>query len=199
MSQRWKRKTCRNNQPVAMDRDEVPDMISVVQELPETTDDEKPNGSGSNSGKRSNIEQEYETVAACLHRQYLCPTPTYDAKIFGRHYSVSGAIYDRIFHVFVARDYYFAQKTNCGKAGILPHVKVTVALRKLEYGLPPDPIYDCLYISETTKRGTVKRFIAAIVAEFGPVYLRLSTEEDIKRIIENSDERGTPGLLGSID
>lgn len=135
-----------------------------------------------------------------MRRQYLSEDPLYDAEMFRRRYRVSRQIYHRVHNAVVEHDHYFVQRRNCfGKQGICSHVKITAAFRMLAYGLPPDAIDDYLSMSETTARECLKRFCSAVVKTLEPVYLREPTEEDVRKMLMDSEKRGTPGLLGSID
>lgn len=78
-------------------------------------------------------------------------------------------------------------------------VKVTAALRILAYGLPPDDVDEYLAMSETTARITLKRFCSAVVKTLGPIYLRDTTADDIKKMLKEGDGRCTLRHLGSID
>ena len=45
----------------------------------------------------------------------------------------------------------------------------------------------------------MKRFSRAIVEIFGNVYLRSPNVNDIERLLSKSEERGFPGMLGSLN
>ena len=45
----------------------------------------------------------------------------------------------------------------------------------------------------------MKKFVAAVVAIFLEEYLRSPNNEDIARLLAHSQNRGFPGMLGSID
>ena len=46
---------------------------------------------------------------------------------------------------------------------------------------------------------SMKKFVAAVVAIFSKEYLRSPNNEDIARLLAHGQNRGFPGMLGSID
>jgi hypothetical protein len=45
----------------------------------------------------------------------------------------------------------------------------------------------------------MKRFCCAVVEVFGEEYLRSPNEDDVKRLLQEGEQRGFPGMLGSLD
>lgn len=77
--------------------------------------------------------------------------------------------------------------------------KITSAFRVLAYGGPSDSIDENLRIGESTTIACVKRFCRAIVKIFGKKYLRTPNSNDIAILLQEGEERGFPGMLGSLD
>src|ERR1043165_1188012 len=69
----------------------------------------------------------------------------------------------------------------------------------LAYGVPGDLIDEYVRMSESTCLASLYRFCKAVVAVFGPEYLREPTEADTARLLAINGERGFSGMLGSID
>jgi hypothetical protein len=69
----------------------------------------------------------------------------------------------------------------------------------LAYGCSADSLDEDVRMGETTIIESLKHFVRAVVAVFGPQYLRRPTEADIARILPLAEQRGFPSMLGSID
>jgi hypothetical protein len=61
-----------------------------------------------------------------------------------------------------------------------------------------DSVDENLEISETTVSKCVERFCKAIVAQFGPEFLRPPTTEEIQLLLKENAKRGFVGMIGSI-
>jgi hypothetical protein len=64
------------------------------------------------------------------------------------------------------------------------------------YGLPVD---EYVRIGESTAIEALNHFCATVINVFGQQYLCAPTPNDIARILALNEQRGWPGMLGSID
>ena len=97
-------------------------------------------------------------------------------------------------------DPYFVQTTDAIRnLGLSSLQKVTAAFRILTYGTPADSIDEYVRIGESTAIESLKRFVQAVIAVFGDEYMRPPNNNDIARLLAIGEQRGFPGMLGSID
>ena len=54
-------------------------------------------------------------------------------------------------------------------------------------------------IGESTVIQSLRRFVKAVIAMFDDHYLRSPNNNDIARLLQTGEQRGFPGMLGSID
>jgi hypothetical protein len=103
-------------------------------------------------------------------------------------------------HDVAKRNSYFQRTSNAkGLPGFATIQKVTAAIRILGYGGSADRLDEYIRMGESTTLETVNKFTWTIVAEYGHVYLREPNAQDIARLLHIAEERGFPGMLGSID
>jgi len=99
-----------------------------------------------------------------------------------------------------AHDDYFVQKRDCcNELGLSCFQKVTAAFRMLTYGVPADATDEYVRIGESTLLESLCRFVGAVVEIFEDEYLRYPNEADTKRLLALGENKGFPGMLGSID
>ena len=72
-------------------------------------------------------------------------------------------------------------------------------MRMLAYGTPADLLDEGLRIAESTTIECLTEFVKGIRLNFGAEYLRRPTEDDTRRLLQISEVRGFPGMLGSLD
>eukprot|EP00171_Calliarthron_tuberculosum_P008113 IDg8113t1 len=66
-------------------------------------------------------------------------------------------------------------------------------------GIAADAIYDYVRMSAASTLQALKEFFVALFEEIGDEYLRVSTADDMERILRINAARGFPGMAGSID
>ena len=97
-------------------------------------------------------------------------------------------------------DNYFTQRRDAlGRLGLSTLQKVTAAIRILAYGMHADATDEYIKIGESTAIECMKRFCRAIVEIILEWYLRSPTAEDVARLLHIGQQRGFPGMLGSLD
>ncbi|XP_048617757.1 uncharacterized protein LOC125589264 [Brassica napus] len=62
-----------------------------------------------------------------------------------------------------------------------------------------DAVDEYLRLGETTTRSCVEHFVEGILDLFGDEYLRRPTPADLQRLLYIGEQRGFPGMIGSID
>ena len=96
-------------------------------------------------------------------------------------------------------DYFTCKQDVLGKVGFSSYQKCTAPFRMLAYKIPSDLIDEYVRMSESTCLESLYRFCKAVVAVFGPEYLREPNEADTARLLVVNADRGFSGMLGSID
>jgi hypothetical protein len=113
---------------------------------------------------------------------------------------MSRSLFLRIMEGLQHQDSYFTQRVDAtGLAGLEPLQKVCAAMWILAYGLPTDVVDEYIQIGESTARECLIHFCHRFIAYFSGWYLRTPNEANIARTMHNSESRGFPGMLGSID
>ena len=113
---------------------------------------------------------------------------------------MSRELFVHIMNAVEAHDDYFVHKRNGGGVlGLSCFQKITAAMRMLTYGVPADATDEYVRIGESTALESLRRFVAAVVEIFGEEYLRHPNEADVARLLAMGEQKGFPGMLGSID
>jgi len=146
------------------------------------------------------IERHREEGHRKLWNDYFSETPTYPHNIFRRRFRMNKALFLRIVHRLSTEVEYFQPRVDAtGRSSLTPLQKCTAAIRQLAYGGGSDIVDEYVRIGETTARRSLHNFAAGIIDLFGDEYLRRPTPEDLQRLLYIGEQRGFPGMIGSID
>ncbi|XP_004288848.1 PREDICTED: uncharacterized protein LOC101312389 [Fragaria vesca subsp. vesca] len=97
-------------------------------------------------------------------------------------------------------DYFWKQKVDAtGKLGLLPEQKMTGALRMLAYGAGADQCDEVTRMGASTALKCLKKFCAQGEYLYRGWYLRAPNATDLQRFLHKGQQRGFPGIIGSID
>ena len=134
-----------------------------------------------------------------LYRDYFA-TPCVYESFFRRRFRMSRHLFLRIVNEVEQYDPYFIQRTDAvGVLGLSSLQKITAAYRILAYGTPADSVDEYIRIGESTAIKSLRRFVKAVITMFDDHYLRSPNNIDIARLLQTGEQRGFPGMLGSID
>ncbi|KAF8393073.1 hypothetical protein HHK36_021314 [Tetracentron sinense] len=135
-----------------------------------------------------------------LFHDYFVEKPVYPPILFRRRFRMQRSLFLRIQYAVEAYDPYFVQKIDAiGMLGLSSLQKITAAMRMLAYGVAADYVDEYVRIGESTAIESLKKFVQAVVAIFSDEYLRSPNNDDIARLLAVGENRGFPGMLGSID
>ncbi|XP_072147476.1 uncharacterized protein [Setaria viridis] len=98
------------------------------------------------------------------------------------------------------QDNYFKKKYDAtGKEGLSALQKCVAAMRILTYGVPADAVDEYVRIGESTARKALHHFCRAVIDVFSEYYLWAPNATDVARLLQEGEDRGFSGMLGSID
>ncbi|KAL5848403.1 hypothetical protein ACOSQ4_006416 [Xanthoceras sorbifolium] len=132
-------------------------------------DSDQPSRGGSNPGHNV-IHRGQEESAHNLWADYFAENPRYNELMFRRRFRMSRSLFLRIANEVERHDNYFVQRRDgLGRLGLSSLQKITSVFRMLAYEV------------------------------FGERYLRSPNVYDVARLLQIGEERGFPGMLGSLD
>lgn len=135
-----------------------------------------------------------------LWNLYFSPNCMYSDSMFRRRFRMRRELFFRIQKDIESANSYFTQRPDAtGRLGIHSLQKMTVALRMLAYGVSADSLDEKFLVAESTAIESLKMFCKTIIQLYATQYLREPTNNDIARLFEEGEERGFPGMLGSLD
>ncbi|XP_021807350.1 serine/threonine-protein kinase BLUS1-like [Prunus avium] len=86
-----------------------------------------------------------------------------------------------------------------GVLGLIPEQKLTTALRMLAYGASAEQVDEIARMRKSTILECFVRFCDAVENLYTREYLRKPTPRDLQRLLQKGEDRGFPGMIGSID
>ena len=159
-----------------------------------------PKRGGSKFGRRKGKLRMRVEGHCMLYGNYFSEDLRFDEKDFRRRFWMSRNLFMRLVQGVREHDPWFKLKKDVvGTVDFSSIQTCTISMRMIAYGVPADNQDDYLRMSESTALTAMYRFARAVVAVFGPHYLRGPTEQETARILETNKARGWPGMLGSID
>ncbi|XP_042939559.1 uncharacterized protein LOC122274600 [Carya illinoinensis] len=153
-----------------------------------------------NSQRRKFIRRDHVQGHECIFRDYFAENPVYPSNLFRRRFRMSRPLFLPILNEVESYNLYFVQRRdNAGRLGLSCMQKITAVLRMLAYGVTGDFMDEYIRIGKSTVMKSLKKFTETVVTVFSEEYLRSPTAKDIGRLLAVGEQRGFPGMLGSID
>ncbi|XP_019091129.1 PREDICTED: uncharacterized protein LOC109128730, partial [Camelina sativa] len=146
------------------------------------------------------IDRQREDGHERFWNDYFSDNPTYMERQFRRRFRMNKSLFLRIVNRLSEEVPYFQPKKDATfRNGFSPLQQCTAAIRLLAYGIGTDSVDEYLRISESTSRKCLEHVVVGIVDLFGTEYLRRPTQADLQRLLFYGEQRGFPGMVGSID
>ena len=86
-----------------------------------------------------------------------------------------------------------------GRHSLSPLQKCTGAIRVLAYRTSVDAHDEYLRMSETVTKDALIKFVEGVISCFREECLRRPNQDGLERLLHIGEERGFPGMVGSID
>ncbi|KAM1175120.1 hypothetical protein ACFX13_028226 [Malus domestica] len=137
---------------------------------------------------------------ANLINNYFDPNSVYTEDDFRHRFRMRRYVFERLLcDVQLVNPYFRQKRDRAGRLNFSPHQKVTVALRMMAYGSPANSMDETHGMSESTCLDTLEEFCDTIVQVYKDEYLRKPNQEDLNQLIHKAEDRGFPGMIGSLD
>ncbi|XP_024004058.1 uncharacterized protein LOC112081532 [Eutrema salsugineum] len=150
--------------------------------------------------KRAYIERHHEQGHHQLWEDYFSENPTYPSNLFRRRFRMNKTLFMHIVERLSNEVPFFQQRRDAaGRLSLSGLQKCTAAIRMLAYGTAADAVDEYLRLGESTAISCLEHFTQGIISLFGDEYLRRPTRQDLQRLLREGEERGFPGMIGSID
>lgn len=155
---------------------------------------------GSTVGRRYVSRDREKRHEQIVKDYFMGEESKYSRQTFRRRFRMDVDLFNHIFEKIKNYDNYFTQKFDAtGRAGLSPLQKMIAPLRMLAYGVPADYVDEYVQIGQSTAIESLIHFCDAIIGIFEQRYLRKPNSDDIERLLKQNEERGFPGMLGSLD
>ena len=155
---------------------------------------------GSTHGRRYIRRDRKERHDLIINDYFKGEHSKYTSEHFRRRFRMDLKLFKKILLAIGNYDDYFTQKVDAvGKDGLSPLQKMIAAVRMLAYGCLADILDEYVQIGESTAIESLKRFCDDVVGVFEKQYLRKPNKDDIARLLQEGEDRGFPGMLGSLD
>ncbi|XP_024014249.1 uncharacterized protein LOC112088195 [Eutrema salsugineum] len=150
--------------------------------------------------KRAYIERNREEGHIRLWNDYFSEDATYPPNLFRRRFRMNKSLFMRIVGQLSQEMPFFQQRRDAtGRVSLSGLQKCTATIRMLAYGSAADAVDEYLRLGESTAISCLEHFTEGIISSFGDEYLRRPTREDLQRLLNEGEDRGFPGMVGSID
>jgi hypothetical protein len=137
----------------------------------------------------------FDYISLCLIHCIM-----YDLHVLSHRFRMNRELFVNIIYIVEEYNDYFVRRMNAtSQFGLSCFQMVTAVFRKLTYGMSADATDEYCRIRESTNLKCLRMFTKAVIALFGEEYLRPSNENDTTRLLALGEDRGFPGMLGSID
>ncbi|KAL9670129.1 hypothetical protein QQ045_007680 [Rhodiola kirilowii] len=150
--------------------------------------------------RRPNRQRQRGPRGENLLEDYFIERPIFSEMDFRLRYRMSRHLFARIMAKLCNHDEYWQQRRDAvGELGLLPEQKMTAAIRMLAYGSCADQCAEITRMGESTTLECMKKFCAQVVFHYKAQYLRSPNVTVMNRLLRRAEQRGFPGMLGSID
>jgi hypothetical protein len=135
-------------------------------------DADGPGPHGSITGRKANMNREFDDGLQRMMTEYFNEPPTHDDKMFARRFRMPRAVFDRIYKDVSARPEFVRKFDALGKPGLHPLQRVVAALRMISYGVASDAVDEYVRISESSAHESLAMFCRAVCELYGVDYGR---------------------------
>ncbi|KAF3444889.1 hypothetical protein FNV43_RR14582 [Rhamnella rubrinervis] len=145
------------------------------------------------------LEITISTVGELLNKRRR--TSPHYGSVYGHAYIWRDRVHGhhKLFHDYFGENPVYSPNDAVGFLGLSSLQKITTAIRMLAYGVAADYVDEYVRIGESTAIESLKKIVKVIVSIFSEKYMRSPNKIDIARLLKESESRGFPRMLGSID